>query len=42
MFRTILLLTASNFFMTFAWYGYLKTRPSLVESRSYKLGHCII
>ena len=24
MFRTILLLTASNFFMTFAWYGHLK------------------
>ena len=24
MFRTILLLTASNVFMTFAWYGHLK------------------
>jgi uncharacterized protein len=24
MFRTILLLTASNIFMTFAWYGHLK------------------
>jgi uncharacterized protein (DUF486 family) len=24
-FRTILLLTASNVFMTFAWYGHLKT-----------------
>lgn len=24
MIRTILLLTASNIFMTFAWYGYLK------------------
>jgi uncharacterized protein len=24
MFRTILLLTASNVFMTFAWYGNLK------------------
>ena len=24
-FRTVLLLTASNVFMTFAWYGHLKT-----------------
>ncbi len=36
MLKTILLLTASNIFMTFAWYGHLKfKRPSIVESDTH-------
>jgi uncharacterized protein (DUF486 family) len=30
MFKTIALLTASNFFMTFAWYGHLKFKDQLL------------
>ncbi|WP_462254975.1 DMT family protein [Ferruginibacter sp.] len=41
MLRTILLLTASNIFMTFAWYGlFKKYRNSFMESYSNQLGNC--
>jgi len=38
--RTIVLLTISNIFMTFAWYGHLKYRSEgLLESDSCQLGY---
>ena len=39
MIRTIILLAASNIFMTIAWYGHLKQKQySFVESDSGELG----
>ncbi len=38
--RTIILLTISNIFMTFAWYGHLKFRSvPPVEGDPRQLGH---
>ena len=40
--RTILLLTVSNIFMTFAWYGHLKYRSeALWKVIAGELGDCV-
>ena len=40
--RTILLLTASNVFMTFAWYAHLRERPAVVHGRLSELGNRLL
>jgi uncharacterized protein len=40
--QTIVLLTVSNIFVTFAWYGHLKYRSNaLWKSRASELGNCV-
>jgi uncharacterized protein (DUF486 family) len=39
--HTILLLTVSNIFMTFAWYGHLKYKASPLGGHSRQLGDCL-